>query len=77
MSDDFVSAAVQYGLRCIGKESLAMKPEQLEAVRQVCFGMDDTYFFGCQRGLESRYATNYYLSLRIFSVVSNVLLLQS
>ena len=33
MLDDFVSAVMH--LRCIGKESLAMKPEQLEAVRQV------------------------------------------
>ena len=40
MSDDFVSAAMQYGLRCIGKESLVMKPEQLEAVRQVCLGKE-------------------------------------
>ena len=40
MSDDFVSAAMQYGLRCIGKEGIVMKPEQLEAVRQVCLGKD-------------------------------------
>ena len=35
-----VQPCSSYGLHCIGKESLAMKPDQFEAVRQVCLGKD-------------------------------------
>ena len=36
---EFLSA-IEYARRCIGRENLALKPQQLETVWQVCHGRD-------------------------------------
>ena len=40
LGKELLGGAIVYALRCSGRENLVLRPQQLEAIQQVCRGRD-------------------------------------